>query len=407
MIARKLKSFCPILVLILTLSLFGACEPKTSVAERPEETQGVTNSEILLGNSAAFTGHAQYLGTHYLRGAMAFIEDLNSRGGVYGRKIRVVSYDDQYDPPQCVLNTQKLIGQDKVFALFNYVGTPTTVKVIPIVEDSGTPLVGIFSGADILRNPVKKHIFNIRCSYYLETERAVLHFVEDLGFKKIAVFYQNDAYGIDGLKGTEIALEHYGLKPVAVENYERGTLNVERAAEAIYRSGADAVIMVGLYGPCSKFVRLVKDAGSSMIFHSLSFVGPDEFAKELGEKYTDGVTISQVVPPPNLDVLSAVRQYKKLNTRYYPESQPDIVGLEGFVNAKVLVEGLKRAGKDLTREKFVRALESLHDYSCGIGNPVDFSPDNHDGINYVFFTRIEKGKLVFFSDWREVKNRTV
>ena len=155
---------------------------------------------------------------------------------------------------------------------------------------------------------------------------------------------------------------------------------------------------------CSKFVKLMKDAGSPMIFHSVSFVGAEEFAKELGEKYSEGVIISQVVPPPNLDVLSAVRQYKRLNARYFPESQPDIVALEGFVNAKVIAEGLKRAGRDLTREKFVRALESLHDYSCGIGNPIDFRPDNHDGINYVFFTKIEKGQLVFFSDWREVKS---
>ncbi|MFH0984807.1 MAG: ABC transporter substrate-binding protein [Candidatus Omnitrophota bacterium] len=404
MIAQNPGNFWPVLVLALSLSLFSACDQKIKAVGDPTQTQGITDTEILLGNSSPQSGHAQHLGTHYLRGAMVFFEDLNSRGGILGRKIRVISYDDQYDPSHCVLNTQKLIGQDKVFALFNYVGTPTTIKISPIVEESKIPLVGVFSGADVLRNPVKKYIFNIRSSYSMEVDQTVMHCVDDLGFKKLAVFYQNDAFGIDVLKGIETALKRYKLKPVVTESYERGTLNVERAAKSILTSGADAVIMAGLYSPCSKFVRLMKDAGSSMIFFSSSFVGAEEFAKELGEKDSTGVIISQVVPPPSFDVLSTVRNYKKLSKRYFPESQPDIVALEGFVNAKVIAEGLKRAGKDLSREKFVQALESLHDYSGGIGNPIDFSESNHSGLSYVFFTRIKNGDLVFFDDWQEIKN---
>ncbi|MFH0984808.1 MAG: ABC transporter substrate-binding protein [Candidatus Omnitrophota bacterium] len=402
MIAQNPGNFWPVLVLTLSLSLFSACDQKIKPVGDPTQTQGITETEILLGNSSPFTGHAQHLGTHNLRGAMIFFNDLNSRGGINGRKIRVISYDDQYDPPQCVLNTQKLLGQDKVFALFNYFGSPTTLKVIPMLEQTKTPLVGVFSGADFLRNPVKKYIFNIRGSYHLETNRAVMHFVEDLGFKKLAVFYQNDAFGIDGLKGTEIALAHYGLKPVAAESYDRGALNVENAAEIIRQSGAEGVVMVALYGPASKFIKLLKDAGSPMIFYVVSPVGTSELVKQLGDKYSDGVIISHVVPSPDLDVLSSVREYKMLNERYYPESQPNVVALEGYVNAKVIAEGLTRAGKDLTREKFVQALESLRDYSCGIGNPLNFSAENHEGIKSVFFTKIEKGELVFISNFREV-----
>lgn len=388
----------------MILALACSCGPGPGGRGDSMETAGLTQNEVLLGSSCAVTGHAGYLGTNYLHGAMAFFNALNARGGIEGRTVRVISYDDQYEPSRCVLNTQRLINQDKVFCLFNYVGTPTSDKIIPIVEEARIPLVGILSGADVLRHPVKEYIFNLRSSYYQEAGRAVVHFVEDLGFKKIAVFYQNDAYGLDGLKGTEIALKQYGLGVAAAESYERGTLEVGHAAEIIGQSGAEAVIMVGLYGPCSQFVKQLKDKDFKAVFYSVSFVGADEFAAELGERYSEGVIVSQVVPPINLDVLSSVREYKKLAAFYYPKEKPNTIALEGFLNAKVLAEGLRRAGKDLTRKKFIRALETLKEHSLGIGNPIDYGPDNHQGLQYVFFTRIEKGKFIFFSDWHEIEN---
>jgi len=184
---------------------------------------GVSDSEILIGSSLAIGGHAGYLGTQTLHGALAYLNYINEKGGIHGRRIKVISYDDGYDPPRCLANTRKLIIQDKVFALFCYVGTPTTVKIIPVVEEAKIPLLGMFTGANALRDPFKRYIINVRVSYYQETGAVVKHFVEDLDLKKIAVFYQYDAYGFDGLKGTELALKEYNLTPVATGMYIRGT----------------------------------------------------------------------------------------------------------------------------------------------------------------------------------------
>lgn len=357
-------------------------------------TPGVTDTEILIGSSSALSGHAGQLGTNYIHGAMARINQVNEEGGIYGRAIRVISYDDQYDPPKAVENTQKLINEDKVFALFNYVGTPTAVMVIPIVEEAEVPLIGLFTGANVLREPVKKYIFNIRASYYQEIEHAMKYFVDKLGLNKVAVFYQADDYGMDGLQGTKIALEKRGLEPVALGSYTRGTMNVEEAVKAITESEAEIVVMVGTYSPTAKFVKLVKDKEPEMIFHSVSFVGPEEFVKEL-EGHTDSVFVSQVVPPLHYtELLDSVEKYVENLAKYYPGESPSFEGLEGFVNAKVLAEGLRRCGGNLTREGLIEALESIRDYSAGIGAAVTFSENDHQGLDRVYLTSIEDGKFI-------------
>jgi len=356
---------------------------------------GVTDIEILIGSSSALSGHAGQLGTRYINGAMARINQINEEGGIYGRKIRVISYDDQYDPPKAVENTQKLINEDKVFALFNYVGTPTAVQVIPIVEEAKVPLVGLFTGANVLREPVNKYIFNIRASYYQEIEHAIKYFVDKLGLKKVAVFYQADDYGMDGLEGTKIALEKRGLEPVVLGSYIRGTMDVEEAVNAITESEAEAVVMVGTYSPTAKFVKLVKEKTPKMIFHSVSFVGPEELVREL-EGYTENVFVTQVVPPLyQTELLDSVEKYNENLAKYYPGESPSFGGLEGFVNAKVLVEGLRRCGGNLTREGLIEALESIKDYSAGIGAAVTFSENDHQGLDKVYLTAVENGEFVF------------
>ena len=325
---------------------------------------------------------------------MAHINQVNEEGGIYGRTIRVISYDDQYDPPKAVENTQKLINEDKVFALFNYVGTPTAVMVIPIVEEAEVPLIGLFTGANVLREPVKKYIFNIRASYYQEIEHAMKYFVDKLGLNKVAVFYQADDYGMDGLQGTNIALEKRGLEPVALGSYTRGTMDVEEAVKAITESEAEIVVMVGTYSPTAKFVKLVKDKEPEMIFHSVSFVGPEELVKEL-EDHTDSVFVSQVVPPLHYtELLDSVGKYVENLAKYYPGESPSFEGLEGFVNAKVLAEGLRRCGGNLTREGLIEALESIRDYSAGIGAAVTFSENDHQGLDKVYLTSIEDGEFI-------------
>ncbi len=295
-----------ILHLFTTLFILPAlvsCQ-RTDVSHvRAQITQGVTETEILLGSSLALQGHASYLGTQTLRGFTSYIEHINERGGIHGRTIRVIAYDDSYDPPKCVANTQRLIVEDQVFALFSYVGTPTTVKILPLVEDARIPLLGMFTGANALREPRNRYVINVRASYYQETGAAISRLVEDLMIRKIAVFYQYDAFGFDGLTGMELALKKYDMAPVARGSYIRGTLDVEEGLGKIAASKAEVVVMIGTYEPCAKFIRLAHEQGFNPVFYTVSFVGAEELARRL-KTFTDiTVVMSQVVPPRKVQSL--------------------------------------------------------------------------------------------------------
>ncbi|THB67969.1 MAG: hypothetical protein D6E12_07495 [Desulfovibrio sp.] len=366
---------------------------------------GVTDTEIRIGSSLALSGHAGFLGTEILRGARSYINHINEQGGVHGRTIELIALDDRYDPPICLANTQGFLVDGNVFALFCYVGTPTTVKIIPLVEMAEIPLIGMFTGANALREPFQPNIINVRASYYQETAAAVKHMVEDLGLTRIGVFYQYDAYGLDGLRGTELALQQYENAPVAKGSYIRGTLDVQEGLAAIMESDAQAVIMIGTYEPCAEFIKLARQQRDDLLFYNVSFVGAEELARLLGED-GNGVIVSQVVPPPELpetrDLLYDIDQYLDLLHTHYPEAQPNSVSLEGYYNAVVLVEGLKRAGPDLTREGLLRAIQSIRDFPIGPDNSVSFSPTNHQGMDTVYFTRIWNGRLVLITDWSKL-----
>ncbi|TVQ97476.1 MAG: hypothetical protein EA399_13510 [Desulfovibrionales bacterium] len=389
----------------LLVGLFLACSHNVNDDPVHNDTPGVSDSEILIGSSLALTGHAGFLGTQTLNGALSYINHINEQGGVHGRKIRVIAYDDGYDPPRCLANTQKLIVEDQVFALFSYVGTPTTVKILPLIEQAQVPLLGIFSGANAFREPFNRNIVNIRASYYQETQEVVRHFVEDLGLTKIAVFYQYDAYGFDGLKGTELALRYYDLAPVARGSYTRGTQDVEEGLEMIMESQAEAVIMIGTYDACAKFIRQARSQGFSPLFHNVSFVGSEELIRILGRD-GDGVIITQVVPPPDSlesqALLWGVVEYLERHRRAFPEDKPNLVALEGYINAKVLVEGLRRAGRNLNRARFIDAVQSIQNFSLGIANTLTFGPTNHQGLGRVYFTIIQDGRLDILTDWEKL-----
>lgn len=364
-----------------------------TVAANPIATPGVTPHEIVIGSSLALGGHASFLGTQYLHGAMCLIEQTNKDGGIHNRQIKVIAYDDGYDPPRCVNNTKRLIFKDKVFCLFCYVGTPTTVKIIDIVEENKIPLLGLFTGADKLRFPFRHYIFNVRSSYYQETNAVVRYFVEEKGLRRVAVFYQYDDYGFDGLKGTQIALQKYGLTPVATGSFVRGTLDIEDALDKIQASEAQAVIMIGTYSPCAKFIKEARARNYNPLFHNVSFVGADKLVEELGDA-GEGVLVTQVVPPPTQRILlPATEQYSRLLSQYYPQDEPNFVSFEGFINARVLIEALRRTGRDITREGFIRALESIKGHYVGIGAVINFGPRDHQGIDDVYLTEIKDGKL--------------
>ncbi len=359
----------------------------------PVSAPGVTPNEIIIGSSLALGGHASFLGTEYLHGAMCMIKQINKEGGIHHRKITVIADDDGYDPPPCVATTQKYIHKARVFSLFCYVGTPTTVKIIDTVEENKIPLLGLFTGADKLRFPFRHYIFNVRSSYYQETNAVVRYFVEEKGLRRIAVFYQYDDYGFDGLKGTQIALQKYGLSPVATGSFVRGTLDVEDALGKIQASQAQAVIMIGTYSPCAKFIKEARDRRYNPLFHNVSFVGADKLVQELGDA-GEGVLITQVVPPPTQRILlPATEQYSRLLSQYYPQDRPNFVSFEGFINARVLIEALRRAGRDISREGFIRALESIKEHYVGIGAVINFGPRDHQGIDDVYLTEVKDGQL--------------
>jgi ABC-type branched-subunit amino acid transport system substrate-binding protein len=383
-------------LLALLLMLCGGCHTAGREKETDTGRMGISDGEILIGASLALSGHAGYLGTETLHGAMAYIKHINAAGGVHGRRLRVIAYDDGYDPPRCLFNTQKLLTSDQVFALFCYVGTPTTVKILPLVAEARIPLVGMFTGANALREPLQPHVINVRASYYQETGAAVRHLVEDLGLRRIGVFYQYDAYGFDGLRGTELALKTHGLVPVATGTYIRGTADVAEGLSRIKAAAAEAVVMIGTYEPCARFIQSARAQDYTPIFHNVSFVGAEALVELLGDA-TNGVLITQVVPPPQQGTLGpelwGIREYIDLLGRHYPQESPNFVGLEGYLNARVLVEGLRRAGRDLNREAFIRAIESIQNLDLGVASPLSFSVQDHQGLERVYLTYIRDGSF--------------
>ncbi|MCW5590988.1 MAG: ABC transporter substrate-binding protein [Burkholderiales bacterium] len=349
--------------------------------------QGVTESQILLGQSVALSGPAQELGKDMQLGASLYFNEVNARGGVNGRKIVLKTLDDGYEPPRAVENTRKFINEDRVFALFGYVGTPTSAAVLPLFTEAKVPYVGAFTGAELLRNPFNRYIFNVRASYFDETEAIVQHLTA-MSVNKIAVFYQNDAYGQAGLAGVERALKKRNLEVAAKATVERNTVDVAKAVEAMRKADPQAIVMISAYKSCAAFIKDMLKAGARPTFWNVSFVGSKALAKEMG---TDGrgVQISQVVPFPWDSSIPVVKEYRALLDK--AKGEPGFGTLEGYIAAKVMVEGIRRAGKNLTRESFIKAMESLDPYDVG-GFKVSYGPDNHNGSRFVDLTIISRGE---------------
>ena len=345
---------------------------------------GVTSNTVLLGQSVALTGPAAALGIEMRTGAKVYFDYVNSKVGVNGRKIELRTLDDGYEPARTAPNTKKLIEQDGVFALFGYVGTPTAAAALPIFTQARVPFFGAFTGAELLRDPFNAYIFNVRASYFDETEKIIEQLVST-GARNIAVFYQNDAYGQAGLKGVERAMTKRNLKISATGTVERNTVDVAVATKAINKAQPDAVVMISAYKSCGEFIRQMKKAGSAAQFYNVSFVGSKSLAEDLGKDGV-GVAISQVMPFPWAASVPVVKEYQQLMLK---AGQKDFTfsTVEGYVAAKVFVEGLRRAGKDLNREKLIAALETMGDVDIG-GFFVSFSPKNHNGSKFVDLTII-------------------
>ena len=345
---------------------------------------GVDNSSIVVGQSCALTGPAAELGIEMRQGAQLYFNEVNEKGGVNGRQIRLVTFDDGYEPERAAVNTRKLIADEKVFALFGYVGTPTSNAALPIFSEARVPFVGAFTGAESLRSPFNRYIFNVRASYYDETEKIVEQ-LTSLGVRNIAVLFQDDAYGRAGLTGIERALARRNMKTAVTATVERNTVKVDAAVKILVAPQPDAIVMISAYKSVAAFVRAAKLAGYAGQFHNVSFVGSKALANELGA-VGYGVAISQVMPFPFSGATQLARDYQRA-IKASSGAQLSFTSIEGYIAAKVFVEGIRRAGRDLTRERFISAMESINNLDLG-GFNVRFSPANHNGSTYVDLTMI-------------------
>ena len=335
------------------------------------------DSRIVLGQSAAFSGPAMQLGTQFHAGARLWFDQLNAKGGVGGRQVEIRHLDDGYEPDRCVANTEKLI-KDEVFALFGYIGTPTSLAALPLATSARVPFIAPFTGAMGLREPFKREAFHLRASYDDETELIVKQLTE-LAQNRIAVFYQNDAYGKAGLSGVTKALTARQLKPTAEATVERNSVDVADAVGKLAKSGAQAIVQIGSYKACAAFIREAKKAGYGGKFYNVSFVGTQALADELG-KDGAGVVVSQVVPSPYNPARPVSREFVAA-AKQQGRVQANLSSMEGYLAAKLFTEGLKRAGGKPTREALIAALESINEDFGGYR--VSFGPGNHVASKFV------------------------
>jgi branched-chain amino acid transport system substrate-binding protein len=364
-----------------------------------QTTPGVTENEILIGSCSALEGPSHFLGVETVTGAKAYFNFVNEEGGVNGRKLKLVSADDSYDPTKTQACFDHLMSE-KVFALGFFVGTPTAVKYVPMAESAKIPLVGLFTGAQTLYVPLRHWIVNVRASYFDETHEQVDGLWKTLGYKKIGVIYPEDAFGTAVLEGVKSALKQQGAEPVSVASYQRQTAQVGGAIDTVRGANPDAVVVVGPANTVAPILKQSHAKGWKPLFLTVSFVGTDELISEAGQD-AEGVVITQVVPPYYMTEQKSVALYRRSLNKYFPSEQPNFVSLEGFVDAMVLVEGLKRAGKDLTREGLIRAIESIHDHDLGLGPQLklNYSAKEHKGFDHVIPSVVRGGRAVPFTDW--------
>ncbi|HEY7037250.1 MAG TPA: ABC transporter substrate-binding protein [Methylomirabilota bacterium] len=381
-------------------------------------------NEIRIGMSAAFRGTAAGLGIELYRGAQAYYSEINARGGVLGRPITVVALDDSYNPEPCIRNTIQLLDREKVFFLSNYVGTPTLTRALPVIKqyaDQQVVLVGNFTGAQPQREaPYVDQVFNVRASYRQEMLALVDRFWQ-AGARRFGVFYQIDAYGRSGTDGVARGLAARNAKIAAEATYVRGAKfddDMSAAVSALREAGCDVVLCTGAYQGCAAFVRSARDAGFAVPISNVSFVGSDamlalliKHGRAMGRDYTRALINSQVVPSYDDPSLPGVAEYRALMDKHnpavpeairdggYPPQRHSFISLEGYINARVIVEGLRRAGANASRQGFRQALESLRGLDLGIGAPLTFTPERHQGLDSVYFTRVDGERWVPVADW--------
>ena len=346
--------------------------------------QAQSEAKILLGQSAPLTGPAAQLGIQFNAGAKVYFDQVNARGGIGRRLIELVAIDDGYEPDRCAENTAKLIAQDPV-ALFGYIGTPTSLAALPLATKERVPFVAPFTGAMSLREPLNKVAFHLRASYDDETALIVKQ-LTNLGLKKIAVFYQNDAYGKAGLSGVTKALAAQGIKPVALATVERNSIDVAAAVKTLVAAAPDAIVQVSAYKSCAAFIRAARAATFGGTFYNVSFVGTQALSDELG-KEAAGVVVSQVVPSPTSLTTALGREFTEAVKTYGKGATANYSSLEGYLAARMISEGLRNTAGKISRDALVSGIEAIGNQSYG-GFSVSLSPTDHVASHFVQLTML-------------------
>lgn len=349
---------------------------------------GVMADKIVFGQAAALEGPAAALGTGMQLGIKAAFAAANAKGGVNGKRLELISIDDSYEPDMSIAAVNALIEKEQVFSLIGPVGTPTSKATQPIATKAKVPFVGPFTGAGFLRNFDLGNIVNVRATYAAETETWIKHLTEDLGYTKIAILYQDDAFGRVGLKGVNAALERRKMKLVAQGTYIRNTTAVKRALLDIRSAQPEAVVMVGAYKPIAAFIRYSRKIKFNPAFVNISFVGSKALAKELGPDGKD-VIVSQVVPFPWDASIPLVKEYQAALKAMDPKAEPGFVSLEGYMVGKLTAMTLAKMNGEVTRESFLKTVWETGTYDLG-GVKLSFGQGDNQGMDKVFLTQINE-----------------
>jgi len=348
---------------------------------------GLTADKIVLGQAAALDGPAAALGQGMRDGLLAAFAEANKAGGVKGHKLELISADDGYEPNKSIAAAKKLIDEDKVFALVGSVGTPTSAAVQPIAAEAGVPFIGAFTGAEFLRDPYKPNVVNVRASYFQETETMVEHLTTDLGVTRIAIFYQDDAYGQAGLAGVHRALDKRHMQLVSEGTYERNTTAVKGALLAIKKGDPQAVIMIGAYQPSAEFIKLARLVKLDATFVNISFVGTDALAKDVGPAGA-GVVVTEVVPFPGDPSVGIVGKYQAALHASEPDAKPNFVSLEGYIVGRLIVLALDKIPGEITRQALLDTIAKSGSFDLG-GMQLVYGPANNRGSSQVFLIVIQ------------------
>ncbi len=371
---RRTRYSCAVLLLVLLI-----------VEIRAEES-GISDERILFGQSAAFSGPARELGKNMRIGIEAAFQEANARGGVHGRQLILLSFDDAYEPEAAIANTQRLIEKEGVFALIGAVGTPTSRSATPIAERAGVPYIAPFTGAAFLREARWKSVINLRASYNQETEAMVARLTTDLGIKRIAVMYQDDSFGRAGYRGVRQALERRSMEPVAIGVYPRNTTAVKTGLLNLHSANPDAVILIGAYQPVATLIAWARHTGLDPVFMTISFVGSNALAKELGRAGA-GVFVTQVVPFPTDEIPRVGIAYRRALATHAPEATPGFVSYEGYLAGRLAIVALERCGREVDRAGFLKSLRSTDIIDLD-GFELLYGENDNQGSDAVFLTVI-------------------